>query len=101
MPREKLCKHCDFQHRLSTIRNRETDGLFARILRENLVNPRAALYPSMLDVDLFHMTWEDEDQSMPKEVQHLSLPDLDLIFAETSKQRRGSSPKLGHRFMDR
>jgi hypothetical protein len=58
--REKLREHCDLKRRLSAISNRETNGVFACILKEILVNPRAALYPSVLVVNLFHMKWEEK-----------------------------------------
>lgn len=32
LSREKLREHCDLKHRLSTISNRETNGVIARIL---------------------------------------------------------------------
>ena len=39
LSREKLREHCDLKHRLSTISNRETNGVTARILKLILVKP--------------------------------------------------------------
>ena len=54
LSREMLREHCDFKCRLSTISNQgPKSGVLLNVLKEILVNPRAALYPSILRVDCF------------------------------------------------
>ena len=87
---ELLPEHCDLKRRISTISNRGSKtGVFARVLNEILLNPRAALYPSVLDIDNSHTEWEDDDPSVPKKYRHLSLRDLDFNLLRRALRATG------------
>ena len=60
--REALREHCKLSKRLSTISNVGTEGgntgSFAPILKEILLNPRAARYPSVLKIGTYNFEWD-------------------------------------------
>ena len=60
---EALHEHCKLFKRLSIISNvgaeRGEPGLFGRILKEVLLNPRAARYPSLLKIGEWEPEWRD------------------------------------------
>ena len=62
--RDALREHCSLTKRLSTISNVGAEsgepGLFGRILKEVLLNPRAARYPSLLKIDPWMDQWDSE-----------------------------------------
>lgn len=62
--REALREHCELSNRISTISNVNAESgdpsLFGRLLKEILLNPRAARYPSVLELDEWRIEWEDE-----------------------------------------
>ena len=65
--RKELREHCELMKRLSTISNVAgksgelvEPGIFGRTLKEVLVNPRAARYPSLLKVGDWQGEWEQE-----------------------------------------
>ena len=75
--REPLREHCRLSKRLSRISNVGAEsgepGVFGRILKGILLNPRAARYPSLLEVDKWKYEWDKEggySRSM--------IPDSDL-----------------------
>lgn len=61
---EALREHCKLTKRLSIISNVDTEsgepGLFGRILKEVLLNPRAARYPSLLKIGRWVNKWDGE-----------------------------------------
>ena len=61
---EALHEHCKLFKRLSTVSNvgaeRGEPGYFGRILKEVLLNPQAARYPSLLKIDEWEPEWKDE-----------------------------------------
>ena len=87
LSREKLREHCDLKRRLSTISNQgPKSGVFPNVLKEILVNPRAALYPSILRVDCFFLEWDDYRPAVLKDDLHLRLPDDELeLFKQAVK----------------
>ncbi len=65
--RKVLREHCQLMKRLSTISNVAAEsgelvepGIFGRTLKEVLVNPRSARYPSLLEVGEWQGEWEQE-----------------------------------------
>ncbi|KAK3170822.1 hypothetical protein OEA41_002906 [Lepraria neglecta] len=87
LSREILREHCDLKRRLSTISNQgPKSGVFPNVLKEILVNPRAALYPSILRVDCFFLEWDDYRPAVLKDDLHLRLPDDELeLFKQAVK----------------
>ena len=75
--REALREHCKLSKRLSTISNVDTEHgepvLFGPILKEVLLNPRAARYPSQLEIDTYKFQWDQEGEHARRMV-----PDSDL-----------------------
>lgn len=61
---EALREHCKLTKRLSIISNVDTksgeSGPFGRILKEVLLNPRAARYPSLLKIGRWVNKWDSE-----------------------------------------
>ncbi len=56
--RKELREHCELMKRLSTISNvAAKPGIFGRTLKEVLVNPRAARYPSLLKISAWQEEW--------------------------------------------
>ena len=78
--REALSEHCKLSKRLSTISNVGTEGgepvLFGPILKEILLNPRAARYPSLLEIGTFKLEWDKEGEHARRMVPE---SDLDLF----------------------
>lgn len=58
LTQELLKEHCRLEHRLSTISNIDAKpGAFARMLKEVLLNPRAARYPLSLEIRSWELGW--------------------------------------------
>ena len=61
---ELLCEHRRLDQRLSAINNVRPEstepGVFGRVLKEILLNPRAARYPSLLWGESWEFEWEDK-----------------------------------------
>ena len=64
--REALREHCKLSKRLSYICNSGTESeesaLIGPILKEILLNPRAARYPSVLIMDTYKRQWDNEGE---------------------------------------
>ena len=75
--REALREHCKLSKRLSTISNVGTEsgepGLFGPILKEILLNPRAARYPSLLKIGPYKFQWDKEGEHARKMVPESDL----------------------------
>ena len=78
--REALREHCKLSKRLSTISNVGTEcgepGLFGPILKEILLNPRAARYPSLLEIGIYKLQWDKDGEHARRMVPE---SDLDLF----------------------
>ena len=75
--REALREHCKLSRRLSTISNVRTrrgePGLFGPILKEILLNPRAARYPSLLEIGTYKFRWDNEGEHARRMVPESDL----------------------------
>ena len=75
--REALREHCKLSKRLSTISNvgpeRGVSGLLGPILKEILLNPRAARYPSLLEIGLNKYDRDDEGEHTRRMVPESDL----------------------------
>lgn len=78
--REALREHCKLSKRLSTISNVHTECeetlLFGPILKEILLNPRAARYPSVLIIGTYKCQWDNEGEHVQ---QMVPKSDLELF----------------------
>ena len=73
---ELLREHCRLGHRLSTINSVCSEpGVYGRVLKEILLNPRASRYPLLLKVDPWELEWE-ETGSYSRE----TVPESDLAL---------------------
>ena len=75
--REALREHCKLSKRLSTISNVGTECgepfTFGPILREILLNPRAARYPSVLMIGTFKSEWDEDGKHTRRMVPESDL----------------------------
>lgn len=79
---ELLREHCRLKHELSTIVDESGEpGTFGRVLKEVLLNPRAARYPSLLDIGTWAYEWEEDGEYSKNEV-----PESDLrLFKQAAR----------------
>ena len=57
---ELLCEHYRLGRRLSNINFVSSEpGVYRRVLKEILLNPRASRYPLLLNIDLWAFAWEE------------------------------------------
>ena len=88
--REALREHCKLSKRLSTISNVGTEcgepGLFGPILKEILLNPRAARYPSVLEIGTYKFRWDEEGEHARRMVPE---SDLELFKANIDYEYNG------------
>ena len=84
--REALREHCKLSNRFSTISNIDpksrAPGLFRPILKEILLNPRAARYPSVLIIGTYKIEWDEEGEHARSMV-----PDSDLELFKQAIRR--------------
>lgn len=84
--RELLTEHHRLMRKYSKISNKGADGgVFAEALKEILTNPRAALYPSILEVEGWYMEWEEPNPAETDKKMYSEAPqsDLDLFDKAT------------------
>ena len=82
-----LPEHLELQRRLSTISNdcRPESHFVAEVLKEVLLNPKVARYPSCLVFHNLEICWDESDTKLPS--KYTKLPECELVlFGEAVKQ---------------
>ena len=93
LTQELLREHCRLKHRLSSISSESGEsGDFGLVLKEILLNPRAARYPSFLEVSGWAIEWDEEG-----EYSKNMVPESDL---ELFKQAARDSVHVSKKFLE-